>query len=65
LEAAATAWPATCLPTTSDALARDVGLSHPLLSRLTGGPDRMVAGRLAKVVDPVGALDLIDDWIAA
>lgn len=56
-------WDAALLPSEPNALARDFGLAHPLLPRLSGGPDALVAGRLTRT-DPEGALDLVDDWLA-
>ncbi|GIT90344.1 hypothetical protein JANAI62_01730 [Jannaschia pagri] len=62
--AAAEVWTASVLPATPGALAEAAGLEHPLVARLLGGPEELLAGRLARMSQPTAALDLIDDWIA-
>ncbi|MCK0165995.1 hypothetical protein MWU52_00370 [Jannaschia sp. S6380] len=64
-DAAAETWDARPLPATPAEMATLAGLDHPILPRLAGGPARLVAGRLARGGDPVDALDLVDDWVAA
>ena len=62
---AAQAWSARALPADAAALATLAGLTHPILDRLDGGPEAVLAGRLTRVASPDGALDLVDDWLAA
>ena len=57
-------WSANILPPTASAMAGLAGLDHPIVSRLPGGSDRMVSGRLVRKADPSEAFDLVDDWIA-
>ncbi|UWQ17259.1 hypothetical protein [Jannaschia sp. M317] len=61
---AAAIWPAHLVPADPQALADRAGLRHPVLARLSGGPERLLRGRLSRVGRPVLALDLVDDWLA-
>ena len=63
LARAAESWPAEPLPGTPAAMAATADLDHPALAHLAGGPERLLAGRLARVDAPEAALDLIDDWL--
>jgi rhodanese-related sulfurtransferase len=64
IAAALQVWPAEALPASPGALARLAELAHPFVAKLAGGPDRLVAGRLTRIPDPIDALDLVDDWLA-
>ncbi|WP_298434117.1 hypothetical protein [uncultured Jannaschia sp.] len=52
------------VPGTAAEMAALAGLDHPALAQLAGGPERILAGRLTRVVTPLDALDLVDDWLA-
>lgn len=66
LTAAAQAWQADVMPGSATEMAARADLSHPCLVSLGGGPDFLLAGRLRRIADPdpLGAFDLIDDWLA-
>lgn len=64
LSPAAQAWSARAVPPTAEDMAEAAALSHPALSRLAGGPEGLLSGRLCRVSSPQEALDLIDDWLA-
>ncbi|MFO6463986.1 rhodanese-like domain-containing protein [Jannaschia sp. KMU-145] len=55
---------ATAVPATGRDMAEMAGLDHPAVAHLSGGPARLLAGRLARVASPLEALDLVDDWLA-
>ena len=64
MAAAAEAWGAAVLPGTTRALAELAGLDVRFVPDTSGGPTRLLSGRLARVDHPEAALDLVDDWLA-